>query len=233
MDDFVGQIFATLKAQGLDENTIVFFASDNGASNEGGQNYAFFASSGPLSGYKRSLKEGGHRSPLIVRWPGKVKAGSRSDYQWAFYDFMETAADLANVSSSMIPENDGISMVPTLLGEGQDQKEWVYHEYCQPNEEKHGWGQAVRIGNYTGLCVGAQPISTSDIPVCDKMKTFELYDLSTDLYQTSNVAASNSDMVDKMWNIMIQQQGDYCTSALLDMQWLIVFPLLNATRVDQ
>eukprot|EP00486_Rosalina_sp_Unknown_P006568 CAMPEP_0201570198 /NCGR_PEP_ID=MMETSP0190_2-20130828/12331_1 /ASSEMBLY_ACC=CAM_ASM_000263 /TAXON_ID=37353 /ORGANISM="Rosalina sp." /LENGTH=488 /DNA_ID=CAMNT_0047993461 /DNA_START=21 /DNA_END=1487 /DNA_ORIENTATION=- len=221
VDDFVGEVFATLKKQGLDDDTIVFFASDNGASNEGGQNYAFFASSGPLSGFKRSLKEGGHRTPLIVRWPNKVKAGSRSDFQWTFYDFMATAADLADAQSSTIPANDGTSMVPTLTGQGQNQKDWVYHEYCQPNEDKQGWGQAVRVGNYTGLCIGNQPKNASDIPVCDKEKTFELYDLTTDLYQTKNIASSNSDMVDKIWNIMIQQhkKGDYCTDAISDMNW--------------
>lgn len=220
VDEFVGKVFATLKKQDLDENTIVFFASDNGASNEGGQNYEFFASSGPLSGFKRSLKEGGHRTPLIVRGPN-IKPGSTSDYQWTFYDFMATAADLANAKSSTIPSNDGISMVPTLTGQGQDQKEWVYHEYCQPNEDKSGWGQAVRIGNYTGLCIGPQPKNESDIPVCNKETTFELYDLTLDLYQTNNIASSNSEMVDKMWNLMIQQHsfGEYCTDAVSDFLW--------------
>ena len=221
VDGFVGQVMATLKAQGLDDDTIVFFASDNGASNEGGQHYEFFASSGPLSGFKRSLKEGGHRTPLIVRWPNKIKAGSRSDYQWTFYDFMATAADLANAKTSTIPQTDGVSMVPTLMGQQQAQKDWVYHEYCQPNEDSKGWGQAVRVGNFTGLCIGNKPNSTKDIPVCDKEKTFELYDLTTDLYQTKNIAASNTDMVDKIWNIMIQEhsEGNYCEDALLGPLW--------------
>ena len=158
-----------MKSQGLDEDTIVFFASDNGANNEGGQNYNFFASSGPLSGFKRSLKEGGHRTPLIVTYGNKIKAGSRSDYQWTFYDFLATAADLGGVDDANIPKTDGISMVPTLMGANQDQKEWVYHEYCSPNENSQGWGQAVRIGNYTGLCIGEKfvlPIASHLYSIC-------------------------------------------------------------------
>ena len=134
---------------------------------------------------------------------------------------MATAADLANAKSSTIPNNDGISMVDTLLSKQIQTKSWVYHEYCQPNENKSGWGQAVRIGNYTGLCIGNQPKNISDIPVCDKEKTFQLYDLTTDLYQTKNIASLNTQIVDKMWNLMIQQhsKGDYCTDAISDIQW--------------
>ena len=79
----------------LGTSTVVFFASDNGASNEGNHNYEVFKSSGPLKGYKRSLHEGGHRSPLVVRWTGQVAAGARSQQQFAFYDFFATALDLA------------------------------------------------------------------------------------------------------------------------------------------
>ena len=66
-----------------------------------------------------------------------------------------------------------------------------------------------------------RPQNASDIPVCDKENGFELYDLTTDIMQTINIAKSNSNVVDQMWNIMIEQhqQGDYCTDALLDKQW--------------
>ena len=66
-------------------------------SNEGNHGYRFFNSSGPLNGFKRSLHEGGHRSPLVVKWPGTIAAGAKSDRQFAFYDFMATALELAGV----------------------------------------------------------------------------------------------------------------------------------------
>ncbi len=66
-----------------------------------------------------------------------------------------------------------------------------------------------------------RPNSTNDIPVCDKQKTFQLYDLTTDIYQATNIASQNGDMVDKIWNIMIQQhsRGHYCTDAVTDLEW--------------
>ena len=215
VDEFVGQIMDILKEQDLEQDTIVMFASDNGASNEGGQKCKFFQSSGPLTGCKRSLREGGHRTPFIVKWPGVIEAGSRSDYQWTFYDFMATAADLAGISEADIPETDGVSAVPTLLGQGQGQKEWVYHEYCSPSEYHGGWGQAVRMGNWTGLCLGEQPTNTSDVPVCDKETGFELYDLSTDLQQMVNIARDHTQIVDEMWKVMVREhsEGGYCGDA--------------------
>lgn len=169
-------------------------------------------------GYKRSLKEGGHRADLMVRWPNHVEAGSVSDWQFVFYDFMATAADIAGINSSSLPENDGVSMLSTLLGEKQnyDERQFVYHEYCDPNEKQGGWGMAVRIQNYTGLCIGNQPKNASQIPygVCNET-TFELYDLTSDIKQTTNIASSNSDMVDKMFQVMKEQHqtGGYCTGA--------------------
>ena len=215
VDAFVGQILSTIKEVGLDSKTVVFFASDNGASNEGGQNYAFFASSGPLSGFKRSLKEGGHRSALVVRWPGEIPAGTVSNHQWAFYDFMATAADLAGVTASALPDNDGLSMVPTLMGQQQAQPPFIYHEYCQPNEYKSGWGQAVRVGNMTGVCVGPKPTSDTDIPVCNAT-TFMLFDLTDDIGQTKNIAADNPATVQQIMQIMVDQHtpGHYCNHAL-------------------
>ena len=76
IDRQLGLVLDALEQAGVASDTVVFFASDNGASNEGGHNYEVFNSSGPLHGYKRSLHEGGHRSPLLVRWPNQIAAGA-------------------------------------------------------------------------------------------------------------------------------------------------------------
>jgi arylsulfatase A len=113
---------------------------DNGAHNEGGHNYLFFDSSGPLRGFKRSLYEGGIRSPIMVRWPGTVPA-QISTYTWAFWDFLPTIADLVDVP---VPGyTDGISILPTLLGQTQPPKDYLYWEFCTNNM----WGNAVRQGS--------------------------------------------------------------------------------------
>ena len=112
-----GPTAEALKELGLDENTIVFFSSDNGPHKEGGYDPKYFDSAGPLRGFKRDLTEGGIREPIIARWPGKIKAGVATDQVGAFWDFLPTAADLAGAKT---PAGlDGISLVPTLLGDGQ------------------------------------------------------------------------------------------------------------------
>lgn len=125
-DRDVGRILDLLDELGLTDSTVIFFASDNGASNEGGSaangfhSYQFFNSSGPLQGCKRSLYEGGIRSPSIVSWPGRIAAGGVSSFPWYFPDFLPTALDLANAAALTPAAADGISIVPTLLGHGQE-----------------------------------------------------------------------------------------------------------------
>ena len=92
MDAGVGRLLAHLKQLGLDENTIVFFSSDNGPHKEGGADPLFNRSSGPLRGHKRALTEGGIRVPFLARWPGKIAAGSTSHFVGAFWDVLPTLA---------------------------------------------------------------------------------------------------------------------------------------------
>jgi len=123
LDNYVGAMMDTVSTLGIEENTIMFFASDNGAHLEGGHKYQFFNSTGGLLGHKRSLYEGGVRSPTMVRWPGTIKPGV-SDFAWAFWDFMPTAAELSGGTAA--PGIDGVSIVPTLMGKSQPDHKYLY-----------------------------------------------------------------------------------------------------------
>lgn len=184
MDGYVGRLLDLLKELNLEENTIVMFSSDNGPHNEGGADPDFFDSNGPLTGYKRDLYEGGIRVPMLVRWPGRVKAGSTCEHICAFWDVLPTCAELAGQPAPM--GIDGISFLPTLLGYGKAQTPpahlyWEFHE--------QGGKQAVRMGKWKAVRLNAQ--QAPDGPI-------ELYDLSRDIGEKNNVAAKNKDVVEEM-----------------------------------
>jgi arylsulfatase A-like enzyme len=131
-DRDVGTLVDALAAHGLTNSTLVAFASDNGASDEGNHDYMFFGSSGPLRGFKRCLTEGGIRTPLGVSWPGVIPAGGVTNYTAAFWDFMPTFLELAGVPPAQWPETDGTSLVPLLTGspEAQPAHPPLYWEFC-------------------------------------------------------------------------------------------------------
>jgi arylsulfatase A-like enzyme len=188
MDGDIGRLMAELKKLGLDENTFVFFSSDNGPHKEGGADPAFFNSSGPLRGYKRALYEGGIRVPTIARWPGKIKAGSVTSHISAFWDFLPTCCDLAGIKT---PEGiDGISMLPTLLGQTSKQKK---HEYLYWEFHEQGKRQAVRMGRWKG--VRQNVAKNPNAPI-------ELYYLKTDIAEQYNVAKQHPNIVARMEDIM-------------------------------
>src|SRR5690606_15016200 len=123
-DRDVGRILDLLRELDIEDNTVVFITSDNGPHGEGGHDHTFFQSSGKLRGYKRDLYEGGIRIPVIVRWPGRIAAGSRADHPSAFWDYLPTACELAGVT---VPHNiDGLSYLPVLLGKPQPTHEYLF-----------------------------------------------------------------------------------------------------------
>ena len=95
LDAQVGEIIQVLEEQGLADNTVLIFTSDNGPHEEGGADPEYFNHDGKFRGLKRSTHEGGIRIPFIVRWPGKVKPGTESDFPFAFYDLMPTFCEIA------------------------------------------------------------------------------------------------------------------------------------------
>ncbi len=195
LDADVGRLLDTLQQLKQDEETIIFFSSDNGPHKEGGVDPNFFQSSGPFRGYKRDLYEGGIRVPLIVRWPGKIKPGQTSTTILAFWDFLPTAAEIAGVKPP--PAIDGISFLPSLLGQPQTNQHqalyWEFHE--------RGFQQAARMGDWKAVRLKA------DGPL-------ELYNLKTDPGEKTNVADQNPKVVARF--------EDYLKSARTESaQWPI------------
>ena len=181
MDGDVGRIFAELEKLGIDKNTVVFFSSDNGPHKEGGAKPEFFKSAGKLQGIKRSLHDGGIRVPMITRWPGHIPADTTSDLSCAFWDFLPTACELAGVEPPA--DIDGISLVPTLLGQPEKQRhhEFLYWEFHEGSCST----QAVRMGHWKAV------LDSPSGPI-------QLFDLRTDIAEKHDVAAEHPEVVAKI-----------------------------------
>lgn len=95
LSDSFEDLIQTLKDLNIDKNTVIIMTSDNGPHDEGGQNPQFFRNYGPFDGIKQDAWEGGFRVPAIVRWPGRIPAGSSSDHPSQFHDWMATLAAIA------------------------------------------------------------------------------------------------------------------------------------------
>ena len=181
MDREIGRILALLEELGLAGNTLVMFSSDNGPTFNGGTDSAFFQSAGPLRGLKTMLYEGGIRVPMIARWPGKIQPGSETAHISAFWDVLPTITDIVGCDS---PDGiDGISFLPTLLGQEQKQEkhQYLYWEY--------NGKQAVRMGDWKAYRPGTG-------------KPIELYDLKGDIGEQSDLASQRPDMVAEIEDIL-------------------------------
>jgi arylsulfatase A-like enzyme len=178
VDQDVGTLLAKLKEHKLDENTIVFFTSDNGPHKEGDNDPTFFASSGALRGIKRSLNDGGIRVPMIVRWPGHIQPATATNHVSYHGDVMATLCDLANLE--VPPRLDSISFAPTLLGKKDQQQE---HEYLYWEFYEQGYKQAVRAGDWKLVIVNGKT---------------ELHNLTTDVGEKSNVASEHPEIFAKL-----------------------------------
>jgi len=179
MDTDIGKLMATLKRKGLDENTLVIFASDNGPVPVSAK---LLKSGGPLRGVKRDMYDGGIRVPFIARWTGRIKPGAASDHVIAFWDLLPTACELAGVPS---PAGiDGISYLPTLLGKPQKQHEHLYWEFYE-----RGFTQAARMGDWKAVRNGPG-------------KPLEIFNLRGDPGEQHELAASHPEIVARMEQII-------------------------------
>ncbi len=193
LDHQAGCIVDELKKQGVYENTIIFFTSDNGPVTTGGAVSQFFENAKPFNQASNRLKgsvyEGGIREPMIVTWPGRIKKAGVSDHICAAWDIFPTLCDISGLEH---PDGlDGISLFPTIIGKGkQKQHEYLYWEY----PERRGQ-QAVRLDNWKGI-----RDSTRD----GNMK-IKLFNLESDITEDSNVAHKFPEIVKQIEEIMTRE----------------------------
>jgi arylsulfatase A len=193
LDRDVGQLLDLLNQLGLESNTLVMLAGDNGSSwaptSEMGKR--FNQAGNGLRGFKRGLYEGALQQAAMARWPGVVPAGRVSDGQWAFWDFLPTAAELAGAKIPSECRTDGLSLVAFLKGGPAPKREYFYWELHETQKPL----QAVHFDNWKAVKKGPQA-------------TLELYDLATDPGEKTNLAAQKPDVVAKAAALMKSAHAD-------------------------
>ncbi len=189
-DEQVGELVATLKEEGLYENTLIIFSSDNGPTYNGGSDSPWFNSAYPFKSErgwgKGYVHEGGIRVPMIAQWPGKIEPGSQTGLISAHYDVLPTLCEVAGIQ----PEGplDGISFLPTLLGnDNQKEHDFLYWEF-----PARGGQQAVRMGKWKGI---RENIFQDSLQI-------QLFNLEEDIQELNDVSNSYPEIVKEMEALM-------------------------------
>ncbi len=199
MDRDIGRLLDLLKTLGLDEKTIVVFTSDNGPLYDqlGGTDTEFFNSAAGLRGRKGSYYEGGFRVPCLVRWNGRIAAASTNDRVCGFEDWLPTLLELTGDKDSTPNDIDGISFAPTLLGQTQPPRKFLYRE-----SPGYGGQQCVRVGDWKALRRNLNPGPNAKD---QRPGEIELYNLASDPNETTDVATKNPAVVKELSELMVEQ----------------------------
>lgn len=203
LDDNIGKLIKYLKSEGLYENTLIVFTSDNGPAYSGGTDSPWFDSGGPFSGIygrgKGFLYEGGIRVPFIATWPNKIKAGSKSDHISVFYDIYPTLQEIA--TDSINSDLDGISLYPELTGrKTQKQHDYLYWEFPE-----YGGQTAIRKGDFKVLWKDMKKGN----------EKVEVYNLVKDKAEENNIASLHPEMITEFYKIICKEHRTPVTDLFL------------------
>ena len=194
LDREIERMMQTVSELGLDLETIFVFTSDNGPLYDklGGTDTEFFNSASGLRGRKGSLYEGGVRVPCIVRWKGRVRAGTVSDRVTGFEDWAPTLLELCGNADAIPKEIDGISFAPTLLGKEQPERPFLYREF-----PAYGGQQSVRAGDWKAVRQNLRRPGAAVVT--------ELYNLAKDPTESLDLAEKETEKLAELERILSEQ----------------------------
>ena len=221
LDWMVGQVTACLEENGLSDNTLVIFTSDNGAMmNLGGRNAvrAGHKINGDLLGFKFGVWEGGHRIPFIAKWPGKIAPDSQSDQLICTVDMLATFMTLTDQPTDALKDKDSVDVMPAFLGDppaplrddlilaahkethlSLRRGNWMYIPAkgsggfggSKPNQ--HAWGGPAAVDQ-----VGGKNSDFENGKYKKDAPLAQLYDLKADVNQTQNVIREHTQLAEEM-----------------------------------
>ena len=191
LDGDVGRILQAVEEAGLAENTLVLFTSDNGAGDVADE---LFDRNGVLKGFKRDLYEGGIRVPMIAWWPGTIAPGQVTEQVMAAWDVLPGLAELAGVSVDKVV--DGISMVPTWTGKGEQRDhEYLYWEYYTYNWQWDKPGNSKPRNWLSSRAIRMGPWKIIQNNIESGTPSMELYNLESDRCETMDVASQHPEIL--------------------------------------
>lgn len=207
LDHHVGRLLQKIADLGIEQNTIVLFTSDNGPVNRtkgypakwvrGDTSIYGHDSNGPFNGWKAGLQEGGHRVPFFVRWPEKIKPHESCPTTIVFNDVLPTLAEMLNVKLDNHTAEDGESFFLALTGDARPES---FHEAIVHNGSKGTF--AIRKGAFKLTVRG--PKTTAQVANDSFPVSFELYDLSKDIEETTDVSRNHPEIVKEMHALLKQ-----------------------------
>jgi arylsulfatase A-like enzyme len=186
LDDAIGRVLARIRELGQEENTLIFFVSDNG-----GPTPQTTSSNGPLHGFKATTWEGGVRVPFCAQWKGKLPGGAVYEHPVIQLDILPTCLAAAGAPASPEDKLDGVNLMPYLTGENKSKPHETFYW-------RFGAQRAIRHGDWK-LVVGRGGGPTP-----------ELYNLADDLSETRNLAGANPEKaqeLEKLWSAWNAEQA--------------------------
>lgn len=190
LDDEIGRVLQTLKEEGLDENTLVIFTSDNGGLAQIGHT--------PLRSSKGSYYEGGIRTPFIARWTGTIKAGTITQTPVINQDLYPTALELAGAKPAMGKTLDGESIVPVLLQKGGLSRQSIFWHFPGYLDTRAKPTTTIRKGDWKLLLFHEEWLLDGGWDKRHTNKSVELYNIAQDMSESKNLAMQEPDKRDEL-----------------------------------
>jgi arylsulfatase A-like enzyme len=197
VDTGIGKIIRELKELQLDDNTVIFFFSDNGG-------VTWITSMAPLRGGKGMLYEGGIRVPMFVYWPGKIRPGTRCDVPVAGIDFLPTFLELAGIPITDFRSFDGISILPLLQGQQELNREALFWHFPAYLEARNNLPEGARDPYFRTRPAAVIRMGNWKLIEYFEEGDLELYNLKDDLSEKYNMAQQYPDITKNLLNVMQQ-----------------------------
>jgi arylsulfatase A-like enzyme len=206
-DAAVGAVLDALEKHELTDNTLVLFTSDNGCSPQAKFDELLAKGHNPshvFRGHKADIYEGGHRVPFVVRWPAKVAAGGTCDQLLCLNDLLATCAVVLDTQLPDSAGEDSVSFLPALLGQANSspREALVHHSINGSFAIRQGkWKLCLcpDSGGWSAPRPGQAPAGTPPV---------QLYDLSTDIGEQSNLAEKHPETVQRLTELLEKYVGN-------------------------